>query len=106
MTGMRMAALALGLLSASGPAWAADLDITRAWARLPAGAPNGAAFMTIVNKGPADRLTGAKADLARTVELHTHVQEGDIMRMRPVPAIDVPAGQTVTMKPGGLHVML
>jgi copper(I)-binding protein len=38
--------------------------------------------------------------------MHTHIREGDVMRMRPVPAIDLPPGQAVTLQPGGLHLML
>lgn len=67
-----------------------------------------AAFMTVQNTGnAADRLIAASAAaIAGTVELHTVVKDGDVMRMRAVPAIDVPAGQTVTLRPGGFHVML
>jgi periplasmic copper chaperone A len=66
-----------------------------------------AAFMTLNNTGSAaDRLLSASTPVAGTVELHTHIKEGDVMRMRAVPAIDLPAGQSVTLQPGGLHVML
>jgi copper(I)-binding protein len=40
------------------------------------------------------------------VEIHTHMRDGDVMRMRPVSGIDLPAGQAVTLQPGGLHLML
>lgn len=108
-------ALALGvalMMTAAGSALAGDakagnIQITGAWARASAGpAQNGAAFMAIANSGnEADRLLAAAADVAATAELHTHLHEGGVMRMREVPAIDVPAGQTVTMQPGGYHVM-
>lgn len=66
-----------------------------------------AAFMTLHNAGAAaDRLIAASSSVAGTVELHTVVKDGDVMRMRAVPAIDLPAGQAVTLQPGGLHVML
>lgn len=66
-----------------------------------------AAFMTLQNTGAAaDRLLAASASVAGTVELHTVVKEGDVMRMRAIPAIEVPAGQSVLLQPGGLHVML
>ena len=64
---------------------------------------------------PADRAVlrarevfcgGWTQPAARVVELHTHVREGEVMRMRPVTDIPVPAGQTVELRPGGLHVML
>jgi copper(I)-binding protein len=44
--------------------------------------------------------------VAEVVELHTHVMDGTIMRMRKVDAIDVTGGSTTELKPGGLHVML
>jgi hypothetical protein len=69
---------------------------------------NGAVYMTIKNGGQSDdTLVGAKTDVAKTVELHeTKMDENDVMRMQPVPNIPIPAGGSVTLQPGGLHVML
>jgi copper(I)-binding protein len=76
------------------------------WARASVGR-NGAAFMTVANTGTSDdRLVAAKGNVARRVELHTHLMEGNVMKMRQVDAIPVPAGRSVTLKPGGLHVMM
>ncbi|MCR6632519.1 MAG: copper chaperone PCu(A)C [Magnetospirillum sp.] len=62
--------------------------------------------MTIKNNGATDdTLVGAEADISRAVELHTHVKDGDVMRMRQVEAIPVPAGGTAQLKPGGDHIM-
>lgn len=107
--------IALGvalMLAAAGAALAGDakvgnLQIVGAWARASAGpAQNGAAFMTITNAGgEPDKLLAAAAAIAATTELHTHLQDGGVMRMRQVPAIELPAGQTVAMQPGGYHVM-
>ncbi|MCC7016922.1 MAG: copper chaperone PCu(A)C [Rhodospirillales bacterium] len=66
----------------------------------------GAAYMTIRNPGPADRLVAAASPAARAAELHTHIREGDVMRMRKVEAIEIPASGAAELKPGGLHVML
>lgn len=67
----------------------------------------GGAFMTLQNAGGgADRLLKAESAIAESVELHTHVKDGDAMRMRPVDAIDVPAGGKAELAPGGHHVML
>lgn len=69
--------------------------------------PNGAVFLTL--KNPTDKhikLVGATSDNADHVELHTHLQEGDIYRMRPIPYIVVNPGSTVSLQPGGLHIML
>ncbi len=69
----------------------------------------GVAYFAVTNKGDApDRLTGIKVGggFADRAEMHATMQDGDVMRMRPVQVIDVPPGQTVTLAPGGLHVML
>ena len=81
--------------------------VTAPWTRAAGAGGTGAGFMTIRNTGAtADRIVAARSPAARVVELHTHIREGDVMRMRPVPAIDLPPGQTVTLQPGGLHIML
>jgi len=92
---------------ASQAAIAGDIQITKPWARASAGqAKAGAAFLAIANTGTTDdRLVAARADVSRKTELHTHIKEGDLMKMRQVEAIDVPAGKTVALQPGGLHVM-
>ena len=56
--------------------------------------------------GETPRLVAAATPFARNVELHTHIREGEVMRMRPVRDIPLPAGQTVRLRPGGLHLML
>lgn len=87
---------------------AADLDIAAPYARaMPAGSPHSAAFMTITNQGSTDlALVGAATPVAELVELHTHRDEDGMMRMRQVERIDLPAGGTVELAPGGLHLML
>lgn len=81
--------------------------ISHPWARAAGANTNGAAYMTLRNTGrEADRLVSASTPIARTVELHTHIRDGEVMRMRPVRDIPVPAGETVHLRPGGLHVML
>lgn len=69
--------------------------------------PNGAVFLTITN--PTEKhlkLMGAKSDACGHVELHTHLKDADIYRMRPIPYIMVNPGSTVALQPGGLHIML
>jgi copper(I)-binding protein len=84
-----------------------DITVEGPWARASAGkAKAGAAFMTLNNAGATDdRLTGVSAGVSDKAQLHTHIKEGDIMRMRPVEAIDVPAGGVAALEPGGHHVM-
>jgi hypothetical protein len=84
-----------------------DLRIDHPWSRAAGANANGAGFMTIRNTGSApDRLIEASTPAARVVELHTHIRDGDVMRMRPVADIPLPPGETVHLRPGGLHVML
>ena len=70
------------------------------------GAPNSAAFMILKNTSAQDVvLTSATSELARATELHNHINDNGVMRMREVPEIVVPAGQSVELKPGGVHVL-
>lgn len=74
---------------------------------VPPGQPNSAAFMEIANSSSVDHaLVGGSSPAAEVVELHTHTMEGGMMRMRQVDKIELPAGQSVKLQPGGLHVML
>ena len=63
-------------------------------------------FMKIENKGgPADQLISASSPVAGEVQLHEMAMEGNVMKMRQVKDIAVPAGGSVELKPGGLHLM-
>jgi copper(I)-binding protein len=100
-------AAALGLPAAAQDATAGDMRIALPWTRAAGANANGAGFMALHNAGTQpDRLLSAASPAARVVELHTHIREGDVMRMRPVQDIPVPAGATVELRPGGLHIML
>lgn len=71
--------------------------------------PTGAAFMVLMNHtDAADRLIGAASDVAKRVELHTHLEDANgVMRMTEIEAgIMIPAGEMHHMKRGGDHVML
>jgi copper(I)-binding protein len=62
-------------------------------------------FMKIENKGAADQLISASSPIADEVQLHTMTMEDNVMKMRQVKAIDIPANGSVELKPGGLHIM-
>ncbi|MEQ8354390.1 MAG: copper chaperone PCu(A)C [Kiloniellaceae bacterium] len=84
-----------------------ELTIEHPWARASAGpVGNGAAFFVIRNAGASDRLVAVASELAERAELHQNSMAGDIMRMRPVEAVEVPAGGTASLQPGGHHIML
>ncbi len=97
------------LLSAGALAGAADqVSVQDPYIRLaPPNAPATGAFMVIRNGGSQDvRLVKAENPLSRVTELHTHLNEGGVMKMRPVAGVDIKAGGEAVLKPGGLHVML
>lgn len=100
-------ALSLALPAAAQPEIrAGDLVITQAWSRAAGQGGQGAGYLTIASRGTApDRLLAASSPAARRMELHSMIRDGDVMRMRQVPAIDIPPGGTVELRPGGLHLM-
>jgi len=82
------------------------ISIGHPYARATAtGQPTGGAFLKLDNAGAEDRLVSATAEVSKAVELHTMSMEGDVMKMRQVDAIVLPAGKVVELKPGGLHIM-
>ena len=85
-----------------------SLHIGHPYARsTPPGASTGAAYLSIANKGTvADSLVRASTPRAQATELHSMSMDGNIMRMRQVPAVMAAAGATVKLEPGGLHLML
>jgi periplasmic copper chaperone A len=114
MPSLRLATLLLALplvAAAAEPGAegrAGDVVIADAWARATLGpVRNSAAYMTLANHGTVpDRLIAAASPAARKAELHVHLHEGGIVRMRPVAAIEVAPGEATVLQPGGLHVML
>lgn len=84
-----------------------DLHIVEPWARamLP-GQPAGGGFLTIENQGAGDRLVSVASPVAGKVEIHTMKVVDDVMVMRPLEGgLEIPAGDTVALEPGGLHLM-
>jgi copper(I)-binding protein len=104
---IKLLAFAAGLgLATAAPAQPAQLEINNPWARAtPAKSENGAAYITIESP-TADRLLSATTPVAKKAELHIMSMQGTVMRMRPITGLDIPAGQPVTLKPGGEHIML
>lgn len=107
---LNLAALAAGfglwLATAGAIAQTGDPQITAAWARAtPGAAQTAAAYVTVVSAA-GDRLTAASTPAAQKAELHTMTMDGNVMKMRQVDGIDLPPGRTVTLKPGGYHIML
>ena len=93
------------LLLAAGLAQA-QIQVEGAWARASVqGLKATGAFMKLTAKDGA-KLVGASSPAAGVTEVHEMKMEGDVMKMRAVTGLDLPAGQAVELKPGGYHVML
>jgi len=111
MSRIVLVAAVLGLLAL--PAQAADvivgqLKISAPWARAtPKGASVGGGYMTITNTGSApDRLLGGASGVAKEVQLHEMSMDKGVMKMRPLAGgLEIKPGESVTLKPGGYHLM-
>lgn len=110
----RLLTMALALFCAIAPLQSrtvraeTSISVSDAWAReTPPAARSGVVYLKIANTGETpDLLVGASTDLGRG-ELHEHVRDGDVMRMRRLTTgIGIPAGETTALEPGGMHIML
>lgn len=87
-------------------ALAEPVRVEGAWARATVpGQQVGGVYMTLTAADDSQLLGGA-SPAARAVEVHEMVMDGDVMRMRPMDALALPAGRAVELRPGGLHLML
>jgi len=109
MRGLSVAIAAVLIAGAPLAALAADLKIEGGWARAtPPSAPTGAAYFTVLNSGPADRLIGVSTPAAAKAEIHEMATGANmVMTMRPLKdGAAVPAKGRLALAPGGAHVML
>jgi copper(I)-binding protein len=85
----------------------AQMQIEKPWARATApGAKVAGGYMVIRNAGAVgDKLVSASSPAAAKVELHVHINDNGVMKMREVPGYDVPAKGAFELKPGGAHLM-
>ncbi|MDB5416218.1 MAG: hypothetical protein JWR10_4553 [Rubritepida sp.] len=107
MIARRLFALAILAMPAVALAQPASITVENPWTRAAGQGMQGGGFLTIRNTGTAeDRLVSASSPIAARVELHTSLRDGDVMRMRPVENVPVPANGSVSLAPGGLHMMM
>lgn len=101
------AALGAGLLaSVAAFAQPSTVAVENVWSRAQIAGRNGAVYLTLTGKGEGDRLTGVRSPLSGTAEIHETIMDQGVMKMREVPGLAVAPGATVTLAPGGLHIML
>lgn len=103
----KAAVLAAFLLSAcSGQPAPPAIHVEDAWVRATAAGHSAtAAYVTISNRGGRDRLAGV-ASPAGTASVHTTMTENGVVRMRAAGDVEIPAGSTVSLEPGGSHAMI
>jgi hypothetical protein len=98
--------IALSSVAAAQSATAGSIKIENAYTRATVpGQQVAGGFMKIENKGSTDQLISASSPAAGEVQLHEMAMDGNVMKMRQVKDIAVPAGGAVELKPGGLHLM-
>ena len=100
---IRFLIVAAGLVSAAAHA---QVSVQDPWVRatVPQQKATGA-FMQLTSPA-AVKFISASSPLTPSVEVHEMAIQGDVMRMRQVQSVDLPAGQAVELKPGGHHIML
>jgi copper(I)-binding protein len=93
------------VLSLAASLAVAQVKIEGAWARPTVKGQQGGGGFLAITSPVADRLVGGTTPVSARFELHTMSMQGDVMQMREIESIELPAGQKVELKPGGLHVM-
>ncbi len=84
-----------------------SIKIEDAWARVTIPSRPAAGYMVIYNRGDQlDRVVSGTSALVERVEIHTHIMDEGVMRMRRVDKVDVPGGAEVKFAPGGFHLMM
>ena len=84
----------------------AQVEVSDAWVRATGQGQKATGVFMNLTAQKATRLVGVKTDLTASAEVHEMKMEKDVMKMQAVKSLDLPAGQTVALKPGSYHVML
>jgi periplasmic copper chaperone A len=83
-----------------------SVKVSNGWVRSTVPGQKGSGAFMKITASEGTRLTGVSSPLAGVAEVHEMRMDGDVMKMRAVPVLDIPAGGTVELKPGGYHLML
>jgi periplasmic copper chaperone A len=84
----------------------AEVTISDVWVRTTApGQKVAGAYLQIISSEDA-KITGGASPISEALELHEMSMKGDVMKMRSLDSIELPAGKQISLKPGGLHIML
>lgn len=96
----------LATLALASTAASAQTTVADAWVRGTVAQQKATGLFAQITSSQGGRLVSASSPAAGVVEIHEMKMEGDVMRMRAVTELALPAGQAVALKPGGYHVML
>ena len=97
--------LTVALLSLAGSAWS-QVTVTDAWVRATVPGQQATGMFATLTAQQDSKLVGGSSPAAGTVEVHEMKMEGDVMKMRAIASLPLPAGQAVSLKPGSYHIML
>ena len=101
-----MRALWFACMIAAAPLALAEVTVEKPWARAtPPNTKVGVVYLTM-RSTQADEIISMSSSVAERIEIHTTVSEGGTIKMRPVPLVSLPAGESVRFESGGLHIML
>ncbi|RVT82888.1 copper chaperone PCu(A)C [Inhella crocodyli] len=100
---MKSIAFALALIAASAHA---QTTVTDPWVRGTVAQQKATGLFVQLTSAQGGKLVSGSSPVAGSVEIHEMAMVNDVMKMRQVPALDLPAGKTVALKPGGYHLML
>ena len=106
---MRLAALAAALFLAAvsvADAQPSSIKVEQTWSRAAPQGRTGVLYMRIVGAGAPDRLMRVETPVAASAELHETIADHGVMKMRPLDGLAIAPGDTVTLQPGGKHIML
>jgi copper(I)-binding protein len=100
---MKSIAFAFALIAASAQA---QTTVTDPWVRGTVAQQKATGLFVQLTSAQGGKLVSGSSPVAGVVEIHEMAMVNDVMKMRQVPSLDLPAGKTVALKPGGYHVML
>lgn len=98
--------LTLAAAMAAAAAAQAQVTVKDAWVRATVAQQKATGAFMRLESTQDTKLVGASSPLTATVEVHEMLMQDNVMKMREVPAVEVPAGKPVDLKPGGYHIML
>jgi hypothetical protein len=103
---MPVTPIPLTLIPVAALAQQPTIQVQHAWSRSAAAGSTGVVYLTVTDFGAPDRLTGAASPVAAAVTLHESINDNGVHKMRPVASLPVEPGKSLTLAPGGYHIML